>query len=237
MTFTELCNRIGEQQELDWRQHENGGGWLHRSAIVDASAFIGENAIIWGKVSGDAWVYGNAQVSGNARVYGDAQVYGNAQVYGDAQVSGNAQVYGDAQVSGIAWVSGNARVYGDAQVSGNAWVSGNARVSGDAQVSGNARVSSNARVSGDAQVSGNAWVSGDAWVSGNAWEKSPLFIIGSRHALTNAKHGHVQVGCKCETFEWWLSKEGESFARENNYADEEISEYRAYIELFKRVGK
>ena len=28
------------------------------------------------QVSGDAWVYGNAQVSGNAWVYGDARVYG-----------------------------------------------------------------------------------------------------------------------------------------------------------------
>lgn len=28
-------------------------------------------------LSGDAWVYGNAQVSGDARVYGNAQVYGD----------------------------------------------------------------------------------------------------------------------------------------------------------------
>lgn len=35
-----------------------GGGWVHKSAKVDELAFIGESAIVWGKVSG------NAQVSG-----------------------------------------------------------------------------------------------------------------------------------------------------------------------------
>ena len=73
-------------------------------------------------LSGNAWVYGNAQVYGNAWVYGNAQVYGNAWVYGNAQVSG------DALVSGNARVSGNAQVYGNARVSGNAQVYGNAKV-------------------------------------------------------------------------------------------------------------
>jgi hypothetical protein len=82
-------------------------------------------------LSGDAWVYGNAQV------YGDAKVYGNAQVCGDAKVSGDAWVYGDAKVYG------NAQVYGDAQVSGDAQVCGDAKVSGNAQVSGDAKVSNN----------------------------------------------------------------------------------------------
>ena len=62
---------------------------------------------------------------------------------GDAWVYGNAQVCGDAKMSGNAWVSGDAQVYGDAQVSGNAWVSGDAKVSGNAQVSGDAKVSNN----------------------------------------------------------------------------------------------
>ena len=43
-------------------------------------------------MSGNAWVYGNAQVSGNA------WVSGNARVSGDARVSGNAWVYGNADI-------------------------------------------------------------------------------------------------------------------------------------------
>ena len=58
-------------------------------------------------LSGDAWVFGNAEVYGDARVYGNAWVSGDAEVYGNAEVSGDARVYGDARVSG------DARVYGD----------------------------------------------------------------------------------------------------------------------------
>ena len=70
-------------------------------------------------LSGNAWVYDDAQVSGDARVYDDAQVYGDAQVSGDAWVYGNARVYGNAWVSGDAQVSGDARVYGNAGVYGD----------------------------------------------------------------------------------------------------------------------
>ena len=44
-------------------------------------------------VSGDAWVYGDAQVYGNARVSGDAQVCGNARVSGDAQVCERKSIF------------------------------------------------------------------------------------------------------------------------------------------------
>ena len=71
-------------------------------------------------LSGDAWVYGNAEVSGDARVYGNARVYGDAEVYDNAWVYGDARVYGNARVYGDARVYGNARVYGDARVRSHA---------------------------------------------------------------------------------------------------------------------
>ena len=135
MKFSELQEKIGTQIESDWHQHKNGGGWIHKSAKVDASAFIGGSAIVWGQV------------------YGDAQVYGNARVYGDA------------------------------------------------------------------------------------WEKSPLFILGSRHSLTNAKKGYIQIGCKRETFSWWLSTDGSAFAKDVGYTPDEIAEYRLYVKLFQKIGK
>ena len=141
-TFEELNQKLGgNEKSSDWHQHSNGEGWLHKSAKVEASAFVGPDAIVWGTV------YDNAQVSGNARVYGDAQVYGNA------------------------------------------------------------------------------------------WEKSPLFIIGSRNSLCNAKHGYLQIGCRCEKFRWWLGKEALKFAQDNHYTPAEIKEYRAYVKLFIAVGK
>jgi len=133
------------------------GGWVEKEENVSGNAWVYGDAEVSGdaRVYGDAWVYGDAEVSGDARVYGDAWVYGNAEVYGDARVSGNAEVYGDARVSG------NAEVYGDARVSGNAEVYGDARVYGNARVSGNAWVSGDARVSGNAEVYGNAELKSD----------------------------------------------------------------------------
>ena len=102
---------------------------------------------------------------------------------------------------------------------------------------GDAWVAGNAQVSGNARVSGNAQVYGDAWVYEDAWETSPLFIVGSKHSLSNAKKGHIQIGCQCKPFAWWESDEAIKFAKENDYTDAQIEEYRVYVELFKKVGK
>ena len=53
-------------------QHENGGGWVADTAIVEDTAYVGPNA----------------RVSGSARVFGDARVSGDAWVFGDALISG-----------------------------------------------------------------------------------------------------------------------------------------------------
>lgn len=160
--------------------------------------------------NGGGWINKSAKVDASAYVGESAVVWGT--------VSGNAKVYGNA------WVFGNALVYGNAQVYDSARVFGGACVFGDALVYGNARVY------GDARVSGNAQVFGDAW------ENSPLFIIGSRHSLTNAKHGHIQIGCKCETYKWWLSEKGVKFGKAAGYTPAEIKEYREYVKLFAKVG-
>jgi hypothetical protein len=71
---------------------------------------------------------------------------------------------------------------------------------------------------------------------GDAWGKSPLFVVGSRHSLTNSKKGHIQIGCKCATFDWW-KQNGREFALANGYTEDEIAEYTALVKLFCRVGK
>jgi hypothetical protein len=101
---------------------------------------------------------------------------------------------------------------------GNAWVYGNARVCDNAQVCGNARVLNNAKV------------------YGNAWNKSPLYIQGSVYSLTNSKYGYITIGCLTLTFKQWKG-EGLKIAKEHNFTEEQIEEYKAYIELFTKIGK
>ena len=64
----------------DWKQHDNGGGWVANTASVADAAYIGP----------DALAYGNAQVSGNAQVFGNAQVSGNAWETSPLYIQGSA---------------------------------------------------------------------------------------------------------------------------------------------------
>jgi len=125
---------------------------------------------------------------------------------------------------GGGWIHKSAAVDNDKNIKDNAQVYGNAWVYGNAQVYGNAR------------VYGNAWVYGNAQVSGGKWMRSPLFIIGSRFSLTNAKPGYIQIGCECHTFSEWRTL-GPELARRNNLTPEEIAEYTAYLDLFEKIGK
>ena len=83
---------------------------------------------------------------------------------------------------------------------------------------------------GNARVYGNAWVSGDAWVS------SPLYIQGSRHALTNCSKGRIQIGCHIHTFAEW-KRHAKSIGKAEGYTDEQVKEYLGHIEHIEKFGK
>lgn len=109
-------------------------------------------------------------------------------------------------------------------------------VANTATVAESAYVGLNAQVYGDAQVFGSAQVYGDAQVFGGAWEKSPLYIQGTRHAITNCAYGKLAIGCEVHTFVEW-KKNFKSIGRSNNYSDAEIKEYGAHIAYAMRVGR
>ncbi len=94
--------------------HPNGGGRKSFTARVADTAYIGENAIVWG----------NATVSDNAVIDGYAIVGGNAVVKDNAYVGDYAIVYDRAEISGNAQVLENACVYVDYKVGENAVVKG-----------------------------------------------------------------------------------------------------------------
>ena len=132
--------------------------------------------------------------------------------------------------NGGGWVANTAKVDEPAYIGPNALVYGNARVYGNAQVSGNARVY------GDARVSGNAQVSGAALVSGDVWETSPLYIQGSKHAITNSAYGKLAIGCEIHTFAEW-KKNYKAIGKANGYTPEQIKEYGLHIAYVIKVGK
>src|SRR5208282_5270646 len=124
--------------------------------------------------------------------------------------------------NGGGWVKTSAHADESAYIEG--LVYGNARVFGDARVSDNARVCGNARVSDNARV------------LGDAWETSPLYIRGSRHCATNAKYGHIAIGCEVHTFAEWL-KNYKAIGKVAGYTPEQVKEYKAIIDLFVKIGR
>jgi carbonic anhydrase/acetyltransferase-like protein (isoleucine patch superfamily) len=155
---------------------------------------------------------------------------GGGLVEDTASVDLSAYVGKDARVSDYAQVHGYARVYDNAQVHGYA------RVHDYVQVYDSAQVCDNAQVHGYARVYDSARVHGYAQVYGGAWETSPLYIQGSRHALTNVAKGKIAIGCHMHTFAEW-ARHAEKIGKAEGYTDEQIAEYQRYIALFAEIGK
>lgn len=86
-----------------------------------------------------------------------------------------------------------------------------------------------------AQVSGNAQVYENAWIYGGVWSKSPLYIQGTKHALTNCAPGYIQIGCECRTFADW-KKNFKQIGKANNYSNAEIEEYKSHILYIIKAG-
>ncbi|NQT53713.1 hypothetical protein HQ576_16770, partial [bacterium] len=110
------------------KHHRNGGGFVAKTAHVDATAYVGP----------DAQALDAAKVTGNARIEDHAVVRGRAQVTDHAIVSGWAIVEGRAKVSGYARVRDRARIVDDVHVVENARVLEFAKIKGVATVQGHA---------------------------------------------------------------------------------------------------
>ena len=78
-------------------------------------------------------------------------------------------------------------------------------------------------------------VSGDARVYGNAWTISPLYIQGSRHAVTLSSYSAITIGCLTRTIEEW-QQEYRKIGVANGYSEAAIEEYAEYIELAARTA-
>jgi len=119
---------------------------------------------------------------------------------------------------------------------GGGWVANTAVVAASAYIGPNAQVFGNALVFGDAQVYGDAQVFGDAQVCGDTWAVSPLYIQGTRHAITNSAYGFLNVGCIKLSFSEW-KKQYKAIGKQQGYTPAQIKEYGALIKFAMKIGK
>ena len=128
-----------------YAKHANGGGWVSSKAKVDASVYVGPDAVVnGGTVSGDARIEDFAVVNGGT-VGGKAVVRGRALVSG-GNMADNAILEEDAWLVsgslkddvrvGALSVIVNSTVSGKAQVHGVMWPVDGKKLSGTAQLRG-----------------------------------------------------------------------------------------------------
>jgi hypothetical protein len=63
-----------------------------------------------------------------------------------------------------------------------------------------------------------------------------LFIQGTRHGISNSKHGYLSIGCITLTFAEW-KKQFRAIGKREGYTAAQIEEYGAIIALATKIGK
>lgn len=149
-----------------YTQHSNGGGFVSSKAKVEASVYVGPNAVVNG-----------GTVSGNARIEDFAVVDGGT-------ISGKAVVRGRALVS-AGTIGDNAVLEDDAWlVSGS--ISGNAKV-------GAISIIVNSTIADDAQVYGVMWAVTDKKLSGTAQIRGDLENNFDKEIMKGVFYGMVNT--------------------------------------------
>jgi carbonic anhydrase/acetyltransferase-like protein (isoleucine patch superfamily) len=125
LTFSSNMSLRVRPRPTGGRTHANGGGWVASGATVDATAYVGPNAIVTGgTVRGNARIEDHAvvtagQISDNAIVGGSAVIAASGvRVSGNARVLGSAWLYGNANLSGNAVAQGMTEMYGTFSITG-----------------------------------------------------------------------------------------------------------------------
>ena len=184
------------------RKHPNGGGFVAATAQVDASVYVGPNAVVLDR----AEVRGNARIEDFAAVSGQARVLDNAIVSGHALVRGMAVVKGDAKVRDYALVEENAGRRGAASPTTiTCTIEAHARILQNANVREKGHVTDYATMKGisaawkfDEGTLIGGLIGGDAVLDGDGqygrtitngfqfgfqpWNHGPMEWIESRHA-------------------------------------------------------
>lgn len=87
-------------------------------------------------------------------------------------------------------------------------------------------------VIGDRASIGDRAVIGDDAVIGDRAKPKTIFITGSRHSVNYWGEDKIQISCIQKSIAEW-EKEYAKVGIENSYSQDEIAEYRRYIEMIK----
>ena len=147
-------------------------GYLYGDAVADG------NALIEGKVFGNAYVQKNARIGQYARVFDNANIGGDARISGHAVVCGNARVSDHAVIMDYAVICGNAKVYSGAKVYDFVTVSGDACIFGDSSLRDNVIIEGNVTIGNHVIIKDRVIVKGYGYITNYTHIEGNLVING-----------------------------------------------------------
>jgi len=102
MTIKQLKEKMPWIDTTEWVQHENGGGWKHKTAQVPAEVKVPEGSSI-----GSGASIGNWASIGNGASIGDRTSIGDGASIGDRTSIGNGASIGDKYDGPILYINGS----------------------------------------------------------------------------------------------------------------------------------
>lgn len=158
--------RIGAQPDI--MPGEIGGYVLHEGCLSqEGTCWVADDAIVTGRIEGDAEVSGSAYVAGNAVVSGYASVSGMAYIGGS--LSNDGLLGSGSVLIDSAMVTDSCRVLGgddtETVVSEFSTLSGACNISAGVKVRGASRLHGRVQVIGDVEISGASELEGDLLVA------------------------------------------------------------------------
>ncbi len=133
---------------------------------------------------------------------------------------GHSAVIGDRAFIGRGAVIGSRAFIGHSAVIGD-----DASIGDRASIGGDAVIGSRASIRDDASIGDDAFI-------GDRAKPKTIFITGSRHSVNYWGEDKIQIGCIQKSIAEW-EKEYAKVGIENSYSQDEIAEYRRYIEMIK----
>lgn len=226
-------------QQPDIMPGEIGGYVLHEGCLSqEGSCWVAGDAIVTGRVEGDADVLGSAYVASNAVVSGYSIVSGMAYIGGSE--SNDGALGGGRVLIDSAAIADSCRVLGgdgaETAVSEFSTLSGACNVSAGAKVSGASSLRGRVQVIGDVEISGGSILEGDLSVM---CADGSAKIHNEAVTYWNTEHHHVplvlDVPAGCESLVDYAEKESGDRFTARGTVERDVASHHAFFSAMLNV--
>jgi UDP-3-O-[3-hydroxymyristoyl] glucosamine N-acyltransferase len=166
-----------------------------------------------------------------------------------ARISPSLKIGNSVKIGHFTVVKDDVVIEDDVVIGDNVYIGDNAHIGRGARISDYCRIGENVRIGNDAVTGFHCIIKDGAHIGHGVilkpntqinpsthWTFAPTQIAGSMHKCWHSGPGRISIGCKNHTIEYWL-RNYRKIGEQHGYTDEQIEEYRCYIELIAEEDK